>query len=226
MEPDIRNEFNRISEEYDAKRRLFIPCFDAFYRDSTDCIAGSLPRPPRRVLDLGAGTGLLAMHWMEHFPAAEYVLMDIASDMLDGARRRFSGRGNVSFVEADYAAALPGGRFDAIVSALSIHHLEDGCKRRLFRMVRESLADGGVFVNHDQFDADTPAWERRFEKIWISHLESGELTADDLDKWRTRRGLDRECTVGDEIEMLRDGGFEDVSVVFRSQKFCVIAAFA
>jgi cyclopropane fatty-acyl-phospholipid synthase-like methyltransferase len=40
--------------------------------------------------------------------------------------------------------------FDAIVSALAIHHLEDAEKRSLFARIHERLRPGGVFVNAEQ----------------------------------------------------------------------------
>ena len=54
----IREQFNMISREYDAKRRLCIPCYDGFYQETTAFIASCIKKP-KTVLDLGAGTGLL-----------------------------------------------------------------------------------------------------------------------------------------------------------------------
>lgn len=63
----IDEQFNLVAREYDADRRKFLPCFEAFYKDATDFIAHSIP-VPHRVLDLGAGTGLLTIHWYSDFP--------------------------------------------------------------------------------------------------------------------------------------------------------------
>ena len=91
----IEASFNMIAEEYDENRRKFIPCFEEFYIGTTDFIAANIA-PPRRVADLGAGTGLLSRYWYQHFPKAEYLLLDIAKDMLAVARERFRGLDNVS----------------------------------------------------------------------------------------------------------------------------------
>lgn len=101
----IREQFNRISAEYDAKRRLFIPCFDSFYLETTGFVASCM-RKPDVILDLGAGTGLLASYWHRHFPDSRYILMDVAEDMLEIARRRFAGCGNVALETGDYADYL------------------------------------------------------------------------------------------------------------------------
>ena len=54
-----RAVFQAHAEDYDAERRRLLPCFDAFYAAAIDAL-GLCERPLRRVLDLGAGTGLLA----------------------------------------------------------------------------------------------------------------------------------------------------------------------
>ena len=94
---EIEKQFNRIAEEYDSNRRSFIPCFDAYYAGATDFIAANI-RKPSRILDLGAGTGLLTSFWYKKFPDAEFVLVDVADEMLNVARRRFAGLRNVTYM--------------------------------------------------------------------------------------------------------------------------------
>ena len=64
---DIQNQFNFIANEYDSNRKYFIPCFDDFYEKTTDFIASNIDKP-KRIIDLGAGTGLLSYFWYQHFP--------------------------------------------------------------------------------------------------------------------------------------------------------------
>ena len=54
-----------------------------------------------------SGSGLLSCFWYRHFPASEYVLVDIADDMLHIARKRFAGIDNVSYLVADYSREIP-----------------------------------------------------------------------------------------------------------------------
>ena len=119
---NIEKQFNQVAQEYDGNRRKFIPCFDDFYQGTTRFIAANIATP-KRILDLGAGTGLLSAFWFPHAPQSEYVLVDIAREMLKVARQRFAGQENVLCQTMDYCRELPQGPFDVIVSALSIHHL-------------------------------------------------------------------------------------------------------
>ncbi len=219
----MEEQFNAIAREYDSGRRKFIPCFDDYYGTATAFVAAGL-REPKRILDLGAGTGLLSMFYFRHFPHAEYVLVDIADQMLEVARGRFAGLPNVRFLTEDYSLKLPEGGFDLIVSALSIHHLEDGRKMELFRRICDQLPQGGMFVNYDQFCADAPEMSAKFDSYWIAQLHGSGLSESELARWRERRRLDRECSLGTEISMLKASGFPHADCIYSQQKFSVIAA--
>lgn len=220
---DIQTQFNLIAEDYDQNRRKFIPCFDDFYDRTTQFIAANIPQP-KRVLDLGAGTGLLSYYWFKCFPNSEYVLVDIADEMMNVARRRFEGTDNVTYRILDYSKALPETDFDVIISALSIHHLEDSEKAELFGRIYEKLPVGGLFVNYDQFCAGQAEMNAWFDRYWENQLQHSGLTDNDIELWKERRRLDRECSIEQECEMLRKSGFNAVKCVYSYQKFSVIVA--
>jgi tRNA (cmo5U34)-methyltransferase len=90
------------------------------------------------------------------FPGVSIELLDGSERMLAEATGRLGDAVRAVHV-ADMAAPLPDGRFDAIVSALAIHHLEDADKRRLFARAQSALRPGGVFVNAEQVTAPTLA---------------------------------------------------------------------
>ncbi len=164
MRREIEEQFNKIAGEYDENRRKFIPCFDDFYQKTTDFITSNIDAP-NRVIDLGAGTGLLTYYWYQRFPGAAYILIDLAKDMLDIARKRFDHLENISYEVGNYSHKLPDAAFDAVISALSIHHLEDGEKQRLFSEIYDRLPQGGLFVNYDQFCAGQPELNHWYPKI-------------------------------------------------------------
>ena len=199
---NIDEQFNLVAKEYDVNRKKFIPCFDEFYEETTNFIASNIIQP-KRILDLGA---------------------DIASEMLEVARKRFDGLENVDYQILDYSKELPIEEFDVIISALSIHHLEDKDKKDLFLRIYDKLPDGGVFINYDQFCAGSAEMNVWFDSFWENHLEKSGLSELDLEKWQQRRKLDRECSLEEEIEMLRKSGFREVKCVYSYQKFSVIVA--
>ena len=218
---DIERQFNLIAEEYDSNRRKFIPCFDDFYKNTTEFIASNIEEP-KQIVDLGAGTGLLTYFWYHQYPDSKYMLVDIADEMLNVAQKRFDGIENISYQTENYIYKLPDIIFDMVISALSIHHLED--KKKLFERIYDSLPNGGLFVNYDQFCAGQTEMDYWFNSYWESQLANSGLTDKDIELWKERRKLDRECTAQQEVDMLKDCRFKMVKCVYSCQKFSVIVA--
>ncbi|MDE6758124.1 MAG: class I SAM-dependent methyltransferase [Clostridia bacterium] len=220
---DIEKQFNSVAKKYDINREKFIPCFNDFYKTTTEFIASCI-NDPKRILDLGAGTGLLSYFWYQKLPKPNYVLVDIAEDMLKVAKERFCGLSNVKYETADYSKDLPNEEFDTVISALSIHHLEQDGKRNLFAKIYDKLPVGGVFVNYDQFCGGSCEMNRFFDKYWEAQLYKSGLSEIDIEMWKERRKLDRECSVEEEVDMLLNCKFSNVKCVYSSQKFAVIMA--
>ena len=97
--------FDAVAGEYDAARRRLVPCFGAFYDTVLQLVAEWEPPPRARVLDLGAGTGLLAAMIRAAHPDCVLTLVDLSPAMLDEARRRFAGSADITYEVADYAQA-------------------------------------------------------------------------------------------------------------------------
>ncbi|MEE3918567.1 class I SAM-dependent methyltransferase [Micromonospora sp. BRA006-A] len=96
------------------------------------------------MLDLGAGTGLLSLLLTAAVPGVRLTLVDGAPGMLAVAAAHLEKRGVAHrTVHADLAGPLPAGRYDAVVSALAIHHLDDEGKRALAERAADALVPGG-----------------------------------------------------------------------------------
>jgi SAM-dependent methyltransferase len=64
---------------------------------------------------------------------------------------------------------LPSGPFDAVVSALAIHHLSDEDKRSLYARILDVLVPGGVFVNAEQVSGANHRLQELFEAAHLDH---------------------------------------------------------
>jgi tRNA (cmo5U34)-methyltransferase len=217
---DATAVFHEHARDYDALRRRLVPGFDAFYGAALEAF-GLATRPVARVLDLGAGTGLLAAMVARAHPSAELVLLDGAAGMLEEARERLGDR--AAYVVADLGDPLPEGPWDAVVSALAIHHLGDDGKRALFARVRDALAPGGVFVNAEQILGPTPELDAVY--LGRHHLAALELGASEAE-WEAalvRMVHDRCATVADQLAWLTEAGFAAVDAPWRDGRFAVLA---
>jgi tRNA (cmo5U34)-methyltransferase len=211
--------FDAHAAGYEAPRRRLIPPFDAFYGTAVDALS-LLGRPPRRVLDLGAGTGMLAARVAARYPEAELVLVDGAPAMLEQARETLGDRAQI--VVADLADPLPEGEFDAVVSALAIHHLADEDKRALLHRVRAALPPMGVFVNAEQVAGPHPCFDRYYRE-W--HEASARAAGSDDGEWAAsmeRMAHDRCSDVESQLRWLRDAGFDAADCLFKDRRFAVL----
>jgi len=142
----VRKPFVAGADADDRARRKLVPCFDDFYRTALELLPFA-PDARFEVLDLGAGSGLLSAMIAAAFPKARLTLFDLTPEMLMIARARLKPLGKrVRFVTADLAT-VPSKSYDAVVSALALHHLPDSGKRHLFADIFKYLTPGGVFIN-------------------------------------------------------------------------------
>lgn len=100
------------------------------------------PRPGQRILDVGTGTGIVALQAARRVEAHGRALgIDVASEMLDEARAEAATAGltNVEFRKLD-AQSLPFERasFDAVCSLFALAHVPDpaGALREMHRVLR------------------------------------------------------------------------------------------
>jgi tRNA (cmo5U34)-methyltransferase len=214
--------FDRHAGIYNAARRRLVPPFDAFYGTAVEALALG-GRPPHRVLDLGAGTGLLAAFVRAAHPAAELTLLDGSARMLAQARETL-GSDRTTFVERDLGDPLPPGPWDAVVSALAIHHITDDEKRGLFARVQTALAPGGVFVNAEQVIGPSLQFTEFYER-W--HEARARQAGTDDAEWAgalERMAHDRCATVEDQLGWLRAAGFAEADCLFKERCFAVLVA--
>jgi ubiquinone/menaquinone biosynthesis C-methylase UbiE len=113
------------------------------YRPVHDAVVGELvTRRPRRVLDVGCGTGLLTARLRTALPGARVAGVDFSTGMLAQAAARAPG---APWVRGD-ALRLPiaDGRVDAVVSTEAFHWFPD--QAAALTEMRRVLVPGGVVL--------------------------------------------------------------------------------
>lgn len=108
-------------------------------------VAQAAVRPAHRVLDLGSGTGTLALMLRRLSPGAEVTGVDGDPAVVELARRKVEQAG----LEVDFRVGLmqalpfPDASFDRVVTSLVLHHLDTADKRKALAEARRVLRPDG-----------------------------------------------------------------------------------
>ena len=222
MNKSVAKIFNSAAEKYDMQRNELIPLMDIFYSTAVELV--KINNEKGNILDLGAGTGLLTKLVIKKYPNAKYTLVDIADEMLDIAKERFETLDNISFNVEDYRVGISGGKYEAIISALSIHHLDSYEKRDLYNNIFNMLEEGGVFINADQVKGEDCDSEEIVKEYQLSYIENCSLLREEKDETYGRIKLDKMDKMSTQINMLKEAGFKSVDIYYKYYNYVVFRA--
>jgi tRNA (cmo5U34)-methyltransferase len=213
---DIGQSFDETVAFYDQWIKKAIPGYNDLFSVALQVIPFSSDQAIA-VLDLGAGTGLFSQYVLARYPHGTFVLMDLAVELLEIARRRFQNHSSqFSFVTGDYREISDDGQYDLVISSMSIHHLPDEDKQRLFGQVFRLLRKPGVFVNIDQIRGETPDLQRLYWEQWLAHVRRNGGTETEIESSvNRRRKYDKDALLADQITWLKNSGFSNVDCVYK-----------
>jgi ubiquinone/menaquinone biosynthesis C-methylase UbiE len=133
---------------FPALTRVYDPLIRLTTRESLfkrRLVEQARPEPGQGVLDLGCGTGTLALLVKERQPDADVVGLDADPEMLDQARAKAARAGVELRLDEGFSTELPypDSSFDRVLSTLFFHHIDLESKRRTAREIARVLDNGG-----------------------------------------------------------------------------------
>ncbi|WNS77725.1 class I SAM-dependent methyltransferase [Domibacillus sp. DTU_2020_1001157_1_SI_ALB_TIR_016] len=137
-------------------------------------------------------------------------MFDLSEKMIDVAKERFARDEDVDYIIADYTDYTFDRNYDLVISSLSIHHLPDEEKKKLYQRIFSFLNSGGVFVNADQVLGDTPFIESLYKEDWRNKVERSGLSLQEIEAAYERTKLDKMSTLEEQLCWLKESGFHDV----------------
>ena len=146
----VREMFTRIAHRYDLMNRLMTAGQDQSWRRKA--IARAALPVGGRILDLGAGTGDLALEALRQYPGRAVVAADFTQEMMRIGRSRFNQRRPFAagplWTAADaYCLPFAGESYEAVVSGFLLRNVAD-IHQALAEQVRV-LKPGGRWIALD-----------------------------------------------------------------------------
>jgi ubiquinone/menaquinone biosynthesis C-methylase UbiE/DNA-binding transcriptional ArsR family regulator len=124
--------------------------------------------PTLVVGDLGCGTGLLTQAVAPH--VAKVVAVDASAEMLEAARRRVDGAGNVELRRGELEALpIEDGHLDVAMLSLVLHHAADpsAALTEVARVVRPA----GRALVVDMLPHDRDEYQQQMGHVWLGFSE-------------------------------------------------------
>jgi len=165
-------------------------------------------------------------------------MVDVSKEMLKRAGERFADDGRVRILQQDLNLGIPGAlagsRFDTVVSCFTFHHIEPENRVMLYEQIRGVLRPGGLFINGDRFQGESPrtrAWEFDHWVEWMAARAKERYGSTKTSAEIRERQLDLDQELGDKpgsIWAMRDdlkrAGFAHVDCLYKNQITAVIVA--
>ena len=201
--------------EYDARIRTFIPD----YEEMLDVAAGAIPSGTQKIVDLGIGTGALALRCGGTAKQARIVGIDADSHIMTLAKKRLGRR--ATFVCGSFLSVeIP--PCDAVVASFALHHVRSHhAKSRLYDRISAALAGDGVLVTVDCHPARDVDLARKQHEAWNAHLRKAYSKAEAGRLLRSWSREDFYMPLEDELELIRQNGFT-AEVLWRRDSFAVL----
>ncbi len=207
-------------EEYDSRIRTFVPGYEEML-DEAEALASLFLGDRPTILDLGIGTGAFAERCLGLRPEASIIGIDSDPKMLEVARSRLGSAKKLdlrcgSFLDVEFPEV------DLIAGTISLHHVPEAeAKKALYQRCRESLRPRGVLLMADCFPARNEALSARGWAAWRNHLERFYTPDETTGYFEAWSGEDTHFPLEDELEWLREVGFE-TAVTWRKDPFAVV----
>jgi trans-aconitate 2-methyltransferase len=223
--------------DFDIGIRQLIPRYD----EMLEVISRCLPSTSLRILELGCGTGELSLKILKRFPNAQVIALDYSPRMLQFAQDKITASGYQKRwvgTQADFGdwANNPekldiGSEFDACVSSLAIHHLQDEMKLKLFSRIAASLTQDGCFWNGDPILPESSALAEVYQ---AAREEWSVEQGTNLTEIRAKLGAsstqgyssqDQLASLDARLQMLSKAGFKTVAVPWKYYGLAVLGGW-
>lgn len=208
--------YDKMSAEYSALIQRCVPRYHEMLQMLTDYIPDDLK--PKRILELGCGSGLLSQRILKKYPNAEIHLVDLSRDILEQCKSNLNNPKNVKFIQADFKdLVFEEASFDLVYSSIAIHHLINDDKKTLFVNVYKWLRSDGVFIYADQTRGATDEIYKKHMALWEKASTELGANKEEWDEWMEhQKSHDYHLDFETQLLYLKEAGFSLRDIIWRN----------
>ncbi|MCG9515737.1 methyltransferase domain-containing protein [Acinetobacter pittii] len=207
----MAKDFNspKVVDGYDQHIRKLIPGYEMIHLQ-VDAILQSMLPPNAHILIVGCGTGYELEYLLKRHPNWKFTAVDPSLTMLQKAQKQVELLGKssqVTFVHGETSALPLENCFDAALSILVAHFIEDEIKPVFFKDIYDRLKEKAVLLTYDLMTCVNP---QQLQALRYLCLAQG-LTEEQCQKMLERMDQDFfSLTTEGYIKLLEKAGFERV----------------
>ena len=223
MNKQTEQFYNEISGRYTDSIARLVPHYD----EMLELIFEYLPQDisPITVLELGCGTGNLTSMIAERFPKAQIKAVDISAENIRLCKeRKISSR--VEYIKSDFRSLdILRESVSLIISSISIHHLANREKEKLFYATYSWLKPKGILTFSDQFRGATEFLYQKHILKWKEFALTNGISPEEWDIWMKHQDeQDFHAPLLDHVQWLKAAGFKTVDCTWRNLLWSILQA--
>jgi tRNA (cmo5U34)-methyltransferase len=183
------------------------------------------PKRKLKILELGIGAGGTMVLFLEKFPKCKYFGIDKSRSVVEKCRDAFKHYPNVKIEIADFSKFEIEEKFDVVIAALSLHHLEKEAKQKLLNKIKNWLRRDGIFIFGDIVKLNDKKMDEKAVKIFQIFQEKF-LNKEEIQELKRHRQNNKHIfnTIEEMENMLKEAGFVKIDVIWSYYRLAVIRA--
>ena len=222
MKKDIKKQYSKMADGYDTTIRQLIPKYDQIMLKMASLLACD-KNQAIDVLDIGCGTGNMALLLKKKFFHSNITCLDPTDKMIKRAKQKLKEYPGVKFVKSMVQDFKFNDKYDAVFVSMVFQNLQNKRQKvSLYRKICKSLKQDGMFLMFGPVLGENAFVEEYYMKHWSRYIQRSfpkEKTEGDwLATYREKDGPDKFL---DEISMLQKGGFKTVDVIYKDNNLAL-----
>ena len=213
---EIKQRFDNDASHFDTLIVKVVP----FYNEMIKALVGAIPHEENAaisVIDLGCGTGEVALRVKKRFPQAQIHCLDAAEKMLHIAKDRLEPYSPITFELGDFTHYQFRQHYDVILSSLALHHLQSDDEQLAFwQRAYDCLSPGGCIFNADVIWGASYYLQSLNIEMWKQFMRRTISDPEIENRWLPQYSTeDRPVQLIKQLKWLDEVGLSDIDVIWK-----------